>query len=205
MTARQKSFDSIVVGGGSAGCVAASRLVGEFGARVLLLEAGGRLQGLDPQSPCRLQQDPRRHEIPHAASDRAADAARRPRPDDPAGQGARRRQQRQRPGLYARPRRRLRHLGRNGEVVLWSWETILPHFTRMEANQKFNNRFHGTSGPLGFPTRLRLRDEPHLSCGPCRVMGIPFTPDFNQGSPSGVGYLQMTAGGGGGAAPSTPS
>lgn len=34
-------FDYIVVGGGSSGCVTAGKLVGEHGARVLLLEAGG--------------------------------------------------------------------------------------------------------------------------------------------------------------------
>lgn len=33
-------FDHVIVGGGSAGCVVASRFVAEFGARVLLLEAG---------------------------------------------------------------------------------------------------------------------------------------------------------------------
>lgn len=37
-----KDYDYIIVGGGSSGCVAAWRLVEEFGARVLLLEAGAR-------------------------------------------------------------------------------------------------------------------------------------------------------------------
>ena len=35
-------FDTIIVGGGSAGCVVACRLVAVHGARVLLLEAGPR-------------------------------------------------------------------------------------------------------------------------------------------------------------------
>jgi choline dehydrogenase len=36
------NYDYIIVGGGSSGCVTATRLVRELGARVLLLEAGGR-------------------------------------------------------------------------------------------------------------------------------------------------------------------
>lgn len=34
------SYEHIVVGGGTAGCLAAGKLAGEHGARVLVLEAG---------------------------------------------------------------------------------------------------------------------------------------------------------------------
>ena len=36
----------------------------------------------------------------------------------------------------------------------------------------------------------------HIYVRTVQGMGLPYTPDFNQGNPAGVGYLQMTAGGG---------
>jgi choline dehydrogenase len=86
-----------------------------------------------------------------------------------------------------------------GEMVgtdLWSWEKILPHFTRQERNQKFNNRFHGTSGSLRVSDPGFICEMSHLYVKALQGMGLPYSSDFNQGNPSGVGYPQLTVGGG---------
>src|SRR5262249_48729614 len=83
-----------------------------------------------------------------------------------------------------------------GEIAktdLWSWEKMLPHFTGMELNQRFNNRFHGTRGPLTVSYPAFTCEMSHLYVKAVQALGLPFTPDFNVGNPVGVGYIQVTA------------
>ncbi|WP_218618831.1 FAD-binding protein, partial [Pseudomonas aeruginosa] len=47
-------YDYVIVGGGSAGCVAAGRLAREEGARVMLLEGGGMDDSLLVRAPAGL-------------------------------------------------------------------------------------------------------------------------------------------------------
>jgi len=30
----------------------------------------------------------------------------------------------------------------------WSWDALLPHFRRLEGNQRLGGEFHGNAGPL---------------------------------------------------------
>jgi choline dehydrogenase len=191
-----RTFDYIIVGGGSAGCVAAARLVSEFGARVLMLEAGGdygdwilrvpagfsKILGgtryltqhmTVPQEQLggRVQAIPQGKVLGGGSSVNAQGYMRGRAADYDAW-------------------------GAMAKSDLWSWEKILPHFTRMERNQKFNNRYHGTTGPLRVSDPGFTCEMSHIYVKTVQGMGVPFTTDFNQGNPSGVGYLQMTAGGG---------
>lgn len=191
-----KTYDYIVVGGGSAGCVAAGRLVGEHGARVLLLEAGGdykdwilkvpagfsRILGGDkyftqhrtvPQEQLggRVQLIPQGKVLGGGSSVNAQAYMRGRAADYDAW-------------------------GRIAKSDLWSWETMLPHFVGMERNQKFNNRYHGATGSLRVSDPAFICEMSHIYVKTIQGMGLPFTPDFNQGHPSGVGYPQLTVGGG---------
>lgn len=190
-------FDHIVIGGGSAGSVAASRLVSDGGARVLLLEAGHhhRHPLLDmPPGVFKLLKNgskfftthrsvPQEHlggrvsEIPQGnvlggGSSVNGQAYVRGRPQDYDGWQD--------------------QLRGNNDAVGWSWQDVLPHFRRLEGNSKFNNELHGTDGPLkvsdpGYINALARRFVQSV-----QAQGEPFNPDFNGESQRGVGFFQFT-------------
>ncbi|MEQ8697107.1 MAG: GMC family oxidoreductase N-terminal domain-containing protein, partial [Bauldia litoralis] len=141
-------YDHIVIGGGSAGCAAAARLVAEFGARVLLLEAGGPYKDWMLRMPAgfsRILGGTRyltQHQtVPQEQLGGRVQAIPQGRV---LGGGSS-------VNAMAYMRGRAADYDAWGTIArsdLWSWQKILPHFTRVEANQRFNNAFHGVDGTL---------------------------------------------------------
>jgi choline dehydrogenase len=188
--------DYIIVGAGSAGCVAAWRLLTETDARVVLLEAGA-----DYTSPylklspgysrlvpkgihCTLHQTvPQVH-----AGNRVLEIA----TGRVLGGGSSVNAQ-----VYMRGYRAdYDQWGMSAGSALWNWSTLLPHFRRLEGNQKFAGEFHGSAGPLIVADPGFFCEYSRLFVKAAQALGLPFTADFNVGAPSGTGFLQFTARGG---------
>jgi choline dehydrogenase len=186
----------IIVGAGTAGCVAAWRLITETNARVVLLETGGEYTSpylklspgysrLVPKGVhCTIHRT-----IPQAHADnRVLEIA----TGRIVGGGSSVNAQ-----VYMRGYRNdYDQWGASAGSALWSWEALLPHFRRLEGNQKFNNEFHGGSGPLQVADPGFICEYSHLFVKAAQSLGLAFTADFNVGAPTGVGYLQFTARGG---------
>ena len=184
------SFDYVIVGAGSAGCVLANRLSRDPSQRVLLLEAGGQDSNLWLKIPAG---------VPRVVNDPKLTWGYVSEPE---------------PGLNGRqiawPRGRT--LGGsssiNGHVYMrgtpqdydgwrdqgnagWGWDDVLPYFKRSEGHYLGESALHGGSGELS----VSPLHEPHPASAAfvqaARNLGIPATDDFNGPSQEGVGYLQL--------------
>jgi len=186
------SFDYIIIGAGSAGCVLANRLSADPHTRVLLLEAGGSDHSPWIHIPLgygKLFKDPRVNWLYQTQPEPQLNHRRISQPRGKVLGGSSSIN-----GLvYIRGQREDFDGWRDRGNPGWGYDDVLPYFRHSEDQQRGADCWHGTGGPQPVSDQR----EPHLLCDAfieaAQQAGIPRNPDFNGQCQEGAGYYQTTS------------
>ena len=187
--------DYIVVGGGSAGAVLASRLSEDPGHRVLLLEAGPADKSPAIHVPLGITLMAHMKSINWGFDTVPQEhlGGRRlywPRGKTLGGSSSINAM------IYIRGDAKDYDLWDQAGASGWSWDACLPYFKKAEDNERGADEYHGVGGPLGVSDLRHVNPLSHDFVQAAEELQIRRSDDFNGENREGFGINQVTQRGG---------
>lgn len=186
-----QTYDYIIVGAGSAGCVLANRLSADPSLRVLLLEAGGKDKSIFFRMPAGVGRLISGHPANWGFNTEGQEHLNNRRLFWPRGKvlggsssinGM----------IYIRGHARdydhWRQLGLEG----WGYDDVLPYFKRSEDRETGGDVYHGEGGPLKVSASRSPNPLFRTFIEAGRQAGHPTTDDFNGYQQEGMGRYDVT-------------